>query len=95
MFDIANSVAPTAEEITYFLHQVKSRINSQLNNGISRALQKLLMYFYGTCISAIWLNFPKFLNKYDCILVIYRLVLRYLYLLHDLFEYYLYYLYIQ
>ena len=95
MFDIANSVAPTAEEITYFLHQVKSRINSQLNNSISRALQKLLMYFHGTCISAIWLNFPGFLNKYHCIVVNYRLVLRYLCLLHDLFEYYLYHLYIQ
>ena len=95
MFDIANSVAPTAEEITYFLYQVKSRINSQLNNGISRVLQKLLMYFYGTCISAILLNSPVFLNKYYCILVNYRLVLRYLYLLHDLLEYYLYYLYIQ
>ena len=41
---IENSVFPTAEEITHFLDQVKSRIISQLINGISRVLQKLLKY---------------------------------------------------
>ena len=33
------------------LGQVKMRFTSQLSNGISRALQKLLKYFNGTDIS--------------------------------------------
>ena len=47
---VSNSVIPTAEEITHFLDQVKSRLISQLINGISRVVQKLLKYFNGTAI---------------------------------------------
>ena len=48
---ISNFVISTAEEITHFLYQVKTRLISQLINGISRVLQKLLKYFNGTAIS--------------------------------------------
>ena len=47
---VSNSVIPTAEKITHFLDQVKSRLISQLINGISRVVQKLLKYFNGTAI---------------------------------------------
>ena len=47
---VSNSVIPTAEEITHFLDQVKSRLISQLINGISRVVQMLLKYFNGTAI---------------------------------------------
>ena len=47
---VSNSVIPTAEEITHFLDQVKFRLISQLINGISRVVQKLLKYFNGTAI---------------------------------------------
>ena len=47
---VSNSVIPTAEEITHFLDQVKSRLISQLINGISRVVQKLLKYFNRTAI---------------------------------------------
>ena len=47
---VSNFVIPTAEEITHFLDQVKSRLISQLINGISRVVQKLLKYFNGTAI---------------------------------------------
>ena len=50
MYVILNSVIPTAEEIIHFIDQVKSRLISQLINGISRVLQNLLKYFNETAI---------------------------------------------
>ena len=40
-----------AEEITQVDDHVKIRLTSQLINGISRALQKMLKYFIGTATS--------------------------------------------
>ena len=51
---IASSIFQTAEETTHFSDQVKSRIISQLINGISRVLEKLHNYFNGTTISTIF-----------------------------------------
>ena len=48
---IVNFVSPVAEEITQFLDHVKIRLTSQLINGISSVLPKLLRYFNGTIIS--------------------------------------------
>ena len=48
---IADFIFPVAEEIIQFSDQVKMRLNSQLINGISTVLQKLLKYFNGTGIS--------------------------------------------
>ena len=45
-----NFVSPIAEEITQSLDHVKMRLTSQLINGISRVLQKLLKYFNGISI---------------------------------------------
>ena len=39
---ILNFISPVAEEITQSLNQVKTRLISQLINGISRVIQKLL-----------------------------------------------------
>ena len=49
---ILNLVSAVAEEITQDGDHVKIRLTSQLINGISRVLQKLLKYFNGTIISA-------------------------------------------
>ena len=49
---ILNLVSAVAEEITQDSDHVKIRLTSQLINGISRVLQKLLKYFNGTIISA-------------------------------------------
>ena len=51
VFVISNFVAPVAEEITQSSDQVTIILISQLINGISRVLQKLLKYFNGTAIS--------------------------------------------
>ena len=48
---IANLIAPVELVITQVDDQVKMRLTSQLINGISRVLQKLLKYFNGTIIS--------------------------------------------
>ena len=48
---ILNFAIPVAEEITQSSDQVKMRLISQLINGISRVLQKLLKYFNDTAIS--------------------------------------------
>ena len=47
---ILNFVSPVAEEIIKVNDHVKIRLTSQLINGISRDLQKLLKYFNGTII---------------------------------------------
>ena len=43
--------SPVELVITQSLEHVNSRLTSQLINGISRVLQKLLKYFNGTIIS--------------------------------------------
>ena len=48
---IANFPSPVELVITQFLDHVKIRLTSQLINGISSVLQKLLKYFSGTIIS--------------------------------------------
>ena len=48
-----------ALDITQFAGQVRMRLISQLINGISRVLQKLLKYFNGTIISTFFVSsFP-------------------------------------
>ena len=66
---ILHSVISTAEEIIHFLDQVKSRLISQLINGISRVLQELLKYFNGTAILTFFVLleegvFPVILDLY-------------------------------
>ena len=63
-----NFVSPVAEEITQVGDHVK-RLTSQLINGISRVLQKLLKYFNGTIISTSFVlpaagAFPVIFNLY-------------------------------
>ena len=48
---ISNFPAPVELVITQSLEYVKIRLTSQLINGISRVLQKLLKYFNGAIIS--------------------------------------------
>ena len=48
---IVDLSAPVKLIITQVDDHVKNRLTSQLINGISRALQKLLKYFNGTVIS--------------------------------------------
>ena len=48
---IANFPSPVELVITQSLDHVKIRLTSQLINGISGVLQKLLKYFSGTVIS--------------------------------------------
>ena len=76
---ILHSVISTAEEITRFLDQVKSRLISQLINGISRVLQELLKYSNGTAILTFFILleagvFPVILDLYlndsDCYIFI-------------------------
>ena len=55
---ILNFVSPVAEEIIQVDEQVKIRLTSQLINGISRVLQKLLKYFNGKIISTSFI-FPS------------------------------------
>ena len=47
---VANFPAPVELVITQVDDHVKIRLTSQLINGISRVLQKLLKYFNGTII---------------------------------------------
>ena len=72
---ILNFVAPVAEEIILSSDQVEKRLISQLINGISIVLQKLLKYFNGTAISTSFVSlapgtFPVILilnlNNLDC-----------------------------
>ena len=44
--------------IKQFAEQVRMSLISQLINGVSRALQKLLRYFNGTLISTCFVPFP-------------------------------------
>ena len=44
--------------IKQFADQVRMSLISQLINGVSRALQKLLRYFNGTLISTCFVPFP-------------------------------------
>ena len=78
---ILYSVIPTAEEITQFLDQVKSKLISQLINGISRALQKLFKYFNETAILTSFVLpvagvFPVILilclNDSDCVILLFE-----------------------
>ena len=48
---IANVLAPVELVITQFTNQVRMRLISQLIEGISRVLKKLLMYFNCTATS--------------------------------------------
>ena len=48
---IFNFVAPVAEELTQSSDKVKVRLISQLTNGVSRVLQKLLKFFNSSAIS--------------------------------------------
>ena len=48
---IANFPSPSELVLTQSLDHVEIRLTSQLINGISRVLQKLLKYFNGTIIS--------------------------------------------
>ena len=48
---IWNSPSPVELVITQSLDHVVSRLISQLTNGISRVLQKVLKYFNGTIVS--------------------------------------------
>ena len=75
---LLSSVIPTAEETTHLLHQVKPKPISQLINGISRILQKLLKYFNGTAILTSFVlpatrHFPVILilysNDTDCVIL--------------------------
>ena len=67
-----------AEEITQVGNHVKIRLTSQLINGISRVLQKLLIYFNGTIISTLFVlpaagvfpvTFILDLNDSDCVML--------------------------
>ena len=51
MFLIVNVLAPVELVITQVADHVKMRLTSQLFNGFSGVLQKLLKYFNGTIIS--------------------------------------------
>ena len=51
VYVIANFPSPAKLVITQSLDHVKIRLTSQLINGISSVLQKLLKYFSGTIIS--------------------------------------------
>ena len=51
MISDSNLPAPVELVITQVDDHVKMRLTSQLINGISRVLQKLLKYFNGTIIS--------------------------------------------
>ena len=75
---ILNLVSAVAEEITQDSDHVKIRLTSQLINGISRVLQKLLKYFNGTIISTSFVLpaagvFPVVfildLNDSDCVML--------------------------
>ena len=66
---ILNFVFPVAVEITQFSDQVKMRLISQLINGISGVLQKLLKYFKGTAISTSFV-FPA-AGVFPVILILY------------------------
>ena len=92
---ILNFVYPVAEEITQAGDHVKIRLTSQLINGISRVLQKLLKYFNGTIISTSFVLpaagvFPVIfildLNDSDCVMLLFGSSLWYYHKLPDVFE---------
>ena len=80
---ILNFVSRVAEEITQVRDHVKIRLTSQLINGTSRVLQKLLKHFNGTIIS-IFFALPTWgiflvifnldLKDSDCIMLSFRII---------------------
>ena len=78
MISDSNLPAPVELVITQVDDHVKMRLTSQLINGISRVLQKLLKYFNGTIISTSFVLpaagvFPVIfildLNDSDCVML--------------------------
>ena len=72
MFVIANFVTPFVAKITEYaewlaknLKNLEKLLISQLINGISRILQKLLKYFNGTAIST-YSVLPTFIRGTSC-----------------------------
>ena len=85
----------------YSSDQVKMRLISQLINGISRVLQKLLKCFNATAISTSFVLpavgiFPVILtlnlNHSDCVILTFGSSLQYCHKLSDVFEYLLLYI---
>ena len=92
---ILNFPSPVELVITQSLDQVKIRLTSQLINGISSVLQKLLKYFNGTIISTSFVLssagvFPVIfilaLNDSDLTKLLFGSSLYYCHKLPDVFE---------